>query len=138
VALANFYGLSKPNILIANVLAFAASGALLYWSYRRSVASRERALELARLTGFDEQLVLKQLTFDGYPLRNPARVFSMRNCKACGALNRGVTREDGAMICSHCGATIPRKGWLAENWWLLLFLLILAIGAAVGYYNGKH
>ena len=122
MAPANYYGLSGLNLLSANALAVAVSCALLYWSHRGSVASRERALELAQLAGFSEQLVIEQLAFDGYPLRKPAKAFGLRNCKACGTTNRGMSREDGTMICGHCGAAIARKGWPIVG--ISLFLLL--------------
>ena len=133
---ADYYGLSGLNLLSANALAVAVSCALLYWSHRGSVASRERALELGQLAGFSEQLVIEQLAFDGYPLRKPAKAFGLRNCKACGTTNRGMSREDGAMICGHCGAAIARKGWPIVG--ISLFLLLVAAGAAIGFYNAKH
>jgi hypothetical protein len=136
VTAANFYGFSGLNLLSANALAVAVSCALLYWSHRASVAGRERALELAQLAGFNEQVVLEQLAFDGSPLRKPAKAFGLRNCKACGTLNRGMTSEDGTMICGRCSAVIARKGGQSVGIWL--FLLLLAMGAAAAYYFGKH
>jgi hypothetical protein len=105
---------------------------LLYWSYRGSLASRERALELAQIAGFNEQLVLEQLAFRGYPFRSPARVHAVRRCKKCRYATRGLSEQDGVIICRHCNAPIerPRKGLI----FAIIVMMIPPAVAAYGYY----
>jgi hypothetical protein len=122
------YPPADPSLLSANLAAIAISGLLLYWSFRASLASRERALELGRLAGFDEQAVLQQLSHDGYPFSSPARAFGVRVCKACKTQNQGFSAEDGSMICGHCNNPIPPQSRNLTG--ILVFLLIVAMGVA--------
>ena len=131
-----FQELSDQTLVTANAIVLLISGLLLYMSYRNSVASTERALELARIAGFDEQLVLEQLAFDGYPLSSPARAFSVRKCKECGAETRGMSRNDGTMICGRCRAIIEPKGF-PESAIYLGLLIAVAVVAAI-FYNLTH
>jgi hypothetical protein len=130
------YPPADPKLLTANIAAIAISGLLLYWSFRASLASRERAVELGRLAGFQEQVVLQQLAHDGYPFSSPARGFGVRVCKACKTLNQGISAEDGSMVCGHCNKPLPRQS--ANYTGILVFLLIVAMGVAAAYLEKKH
>jgi hypothetical protein len=128
---ARMEGVSEHNLLSGSLLAAVLAGALLYWSYRASVASPERALELARLTGFSEELVLEQLAIGGYPFGSPARAFGVRKCQACGTQNHGMSREDGTVDCSHCGEPIAQNSeWPVP----VVFVLGAVAFAVIAYY----
>jgi hypothetical protein len=131
-----FQGLADQSLVMANAIVLVLSGLLLYLSHRNSIASKERALELARFAGFNERLVLEQLAFDGYPLSNPARSFGVRKCKACGAETRGMSRDDGSTICSHCRAVIEPKEFPASAIYLGLLAAVAAVAAL--FYNVTH